>query len=314
MGGPKALLQTAASQIGTVEVPVNRTKYGREYGLDGNAWCQMFVWWCLRHSGNGDGGWEKSAWTPDWEKEAKHERRNVSLRNNTVGAKPGMVVHFYSHAKGRIAHVGIIERVLDRNHIVTIEGNTSPSRHGSQRNGGQVARRHRYVGPRSSFVASCSMPVWGGGQPDVNTPEAASKNWFMGTSGTKVAAIQRMLGFAGSDVDGIFGGVTKRHVRAFQERHGLTVDGVVGPLTWAKLVDAAKDQGVDASLSKGDDGVAVVALQLQLKEFGHTVTVDGDYGVQTTAAVQAFQRHHGLAETGSVDRLVWQKIATGCPT
>ena len=36
-------------------------------------------------------------------------------------------------------------------------------------------------------------------------------------------------------VDGDFGAITEAAVRAFQESHGLTPDGIVGPLTWSAL-------------------------------------------------------------------------------
>jgi peptidoglycan hydrolase-like protein with peptidoglycan-binding domain len=36
-------------------------------------------------------------------------------------------------------------------------------------------------------------------------------------------------------MDGIFGAKTLAAVRAFQRSRGLTVDGVVGPLTWGAL-------------------------------------------------------------------------------
>jgi peptidoglycan hydrolase-like protein with peptidoglycan-binding domain len=39
----------------------------------------------------------------------------------------------------------------------------------------------------------------------------------------------------GDPVDGVFGHGTEDAVRACQEQHGLTVDGVVGPRTWAAL-------------------------------------------------------------------------------
>lgn len=53
-------------------------------------------------------------------------------------------------------------------------------------------------------------------------------------------------------MDGVFGPATEEAVRQFQGRHGLAVDGVVGPQTWAKLF------GGDASptVAKGPAAVS----------------------------------------------------------
>ena len=41
----------------------------------------------------------------------------------------------------------------------------------------------------------------------------------------------------GGAVDGIFGNNTKAKVETWQSTHGLTADGIVGPVTWSKLLD-----------------------------------------------------------------------------
>lgn len=58
-----------------------------------------------------------------------------------------------------------------------------------------------------------------------------------GDAGEAVAGLQRRLQSAGYDlaVDGVFGPVTRQCVRDFQRQHGLTADGIAGPLTWAAL-------------------------------------------------------------------------------
>ena len=59
-------------------------------------------------------------------------------------------------------------------------------------------------------------------------------------SGPDVAALQGLLharGLYGNTLDGKFGEELDRAVRSFQAGHGLTVDGVVGPMTWGKLLE-----------------------------------------------------------------------------
>lgn len=58
-----------------------------------------------------------------------------------------------------------------------------------------------------------------------------------GSKGDAVKTLQRLLGFKGDDVDGVYGHdkQTEKAVRAFQQKNGLVVDGVVGPYTWRAL-------------------------------------------------------------------------------
>ena len=65
---------------------------------------------------------------------------------------------------------------------------------------------------------------------------AAARPLKKGSKGPRVAFVQRALGL---HADRIFGSQTKRAVKRFQRRHGLTADGIVGPATWAALGHAS---------------------------------------------------------------------------
>ena len=59
-----------------------------------------------------------------------------------------------------------------------------------------------------------------------------------GSRGDDVAAVQKRLkqwGYYDGAVDGIYGYATERAVRWFQQKNGLTVDGVVGEQTAAAM-------------------------------------------------------------------------------
>ena len=93
-------------------------------------------------------------------------------------------------------------------------------------------------------------------------------------------------------------------IRAFQQRRGLIVDGVLGPHTHIAL-DGARWKLGDRLLSyipghmlQGDD---VAALQERLLSLGFTPDrVDGVFGTNTEHAVRRFQGGVGLAVDGSV--------------
>lgn len=73
-------------------------------------------------------------------------------------------------------------------------------------------------------------------------PFAVKPTIRLGSSGDPTKYCQgvlRKLGFYHAVVDGFFGGYTDSAVKAFQTKNGLKADGIVGPITWAKL-DAAQ--------------------------------------------------------------------------
>jgi hypothetical protein len=77
--------------------------------------------------------------------------------------------------------------------------------------------------------------VWNGGSG--GSSGTSSTILREGSSGPKVESLQRALNARGAHltVDGDFGPATKSAVKAFQASHGLTADGVAGPLTLRAL-------------------------------------------------------------------------------
>lgn len=78
-------------------------------------------------------------------------------------------------------------------------------------------------------------------EADVQVPTLSEQTPGPGTVSEATRAVQALLlGKAGISVgptgaDGRYGNQTALGVRAYQERHGLTVDGVTGPVTWEHL-------------------------------------------------------------------------------
>jgi N-acetylmuramoyl-L-alanine amidase len=92
-------------------------------------------------------------------------------------------------------------------------------------------------------------------------------------------------------------------VRTFQQQRGLTVDGVVGPLTFRRLDEARWRLGdrilthLAGNLMAGDD---VYTLQGRLLDLGFRVgRIDGYFGPETEAGVREFQRNFGIPPDGT---------------
>jgi peptidoglycan hydrolase-like protein with peptidoglycan-binding domain len=113
-----------------------------------------------------------------------------------------------------------------------------------------------------------------------------------------------------NQIDGIFGPVTKTAVEQFQRDSRLTVDGIVGPATWAAL---GGDGPQPPTLAEGSHGTVVQALQNALNqgrgdfapESNPVLAVDGIYGPQTTIAVTGTQRLGSIEADGVVGLQTW---------
>ncbi|MEV6305930.1 peptidoglycan-binding protein [Actinoplanes sp. NPDC051861] len=62
-----------------------------------------------------------------------------------------------------------------------------------------------------------------------------------GSEGSAVRGLQREFRL-GEGADGVYGPVTERAIRTFQQDAQLLVDGVVGPDTWQALVSGARSE------------------------------------------------------------------------
>ena len=135
----KLIINNATAEIGQGECPINsnKTKYGKWFGLDGVAWCGIFVSWIYNKSGvklpnigftNGFAGCITAV---------QYFRKTKQI---TLEPKKGDLVFYDFNSDGRHDHVGIFIDWIDANHFEAIEGNTSLK---NQNNGGKVMRRIR---------------------------------------------------------------------------------------------------------------------------------------------------------------------------
>ena len=73
---------------------------------------------------------------------------------------------------------------------------------------------------------------------DLTSPWIAKNHLKIGSQGKHVEVVQAMLEFNGADlsaIDGIFGTGTDAAVKAYQKKHGLEPDGIIGQGTWRQI-------------------------------------------------------------------------------
>ena len=108
------ILEIARGELGYKEGANNNTKYGAEYGLNYNPWCQMFVWWCANKAGISTDIIPKTASCPTAYRWFKGKNQVVSVSN----AKAGDIIFFTWDNSDNADHVGIVE-VVNGNIITT---------------------------------------------------------------------------------------------------------------------------------------------------------------------------------------------------
>ena len=174
------VIEIAQLELGVCEEPPgsNRTKYGAAYGLDGQHWCVMFLWWCFREAGErmaffGGGKTASCSTLLMW-------YQNMEQTVPVSEVRVGDIVLLNFHGGKDPEHCGLVVATADISshdgtydqykQIMTIEGNTTPGAEGSQNNGGCVALKRRYP---NQIVAVC-RPQY---QPEPVTVDDITGHW-----------------------------------------------------------------------------------------------------------------------------------------
>lgn len=133
------IVSIAAAEVGYSETPPNsnKTKYGKWFGLDGLAWCGMFVSWVYHRAGLPLGRIGYLRGFAGCQTAVAHFRKRGEL---VTDPQPGDIVFFDFNGDGRHDHTGIYVRTISATQFEAIEGNTSLT---NQSNGGTVMSRTR---------------------------------------------------------------------------------------------------------------------------------------------------------------------------
>lgn len=263
-GTLEAIIEIAKKEIGTIEGPKdNETKYGKWSGANFQPWCQSFVSWCAYTSGLDPKKYPKTASTvaaSDW---FKKNDRWADARNDDPTPGDWIFFDFPDDGVNRISHVGLCIKNNGDGTIQVIEGNTSGTAKGDQRNGGMCVEKTRaYVKNNKkkliNAVVGWGRPVYTGEENlpllskvgsmdktiEVPAPKAATKKTTVNKSmakpkgikkGDKGAGVKTIQSLLGIKADGEFGPGTEAAVKKFQTKSGLKPNGIVDDATLKAL-------------------------------------------------------------------------------
>lgn len=214
----------------------------------------------------------------------------VSAGAWTKTPKKGYVIYFYSSAKGRVGHVGIVEKVDEKNKIVhTIEGNTSSTEYAE--NGGCVAR-HSY----SYASQGGTNRVNGFGIPNFEGA-GVTADQFVTTAVGELGYLEKR---SNRDLDSKTANSGSNNYQKYQRDVGAGNGD-----QWCQyFTDACALYTCQGNVQPTVDYITIGATGEKVKELQTMLTVcgyacggvDGVFGQKTSAALKAFKKANGMLE------------------
>ena len=279
MSSAAKVLEIARKEIGYSESPAgsNKTKYGKAYGMDGQPWCAMFVWWVFTQAGCPElfFGGKKSAYCPTIADYYILNKQTVSKSKGQAGD----IVLFDWNKNNCSDHIGIIESRNSDGSYTCIEGNTSV---GNNSNGGNVMRRTRY----QSQISWICRPKYTESSTVTPAPAANNKLAVDGQWGkTTTLKTQKVLGTA---QDGIVSGQLtscKQYLQGCSTSSWKFVKYSANGSTMVKAIQRLV--GVSADGKAGKNTVKAMQNFLNRKGF-NCGTADGYMGAKTIKAWQNY--------------------------
>lgn len=238
----------------------NYTKYARDLDKagyfntpkQGFPWCSCFVSACFR-TAYGQAMAQTLLCQPPKSAAAGCTQAAQYFKNKgQFHTSPKVGDQIFFQWNGEVEHTGLVYAV-DASTVYTVEGNTS-DKSGLVPNGGGVFKKqyarsssviYGYGRPDYSLVDdgnSGGAPASDADQGNGGTCEVTLEMLSVGSTGSEVKALQALLikrwgiscGVYG--MDGDFGNATRKAVISFQAKNNLVQDGIVGQMTWSKLL------------------------------------------------------------------------------
>ena len=228
----ETVIALAKKELGYKESSNGWTKFGQWYaeymhcenqGFENADWCAMFCAWCMQKAGLTSG---QTVFTASAGPTGEALWKDKGLwKNASYTPKVGDLIHF------TWGHVGLVEKVSG-NTVHTIEGNYSNT----------VAQRSYSLS--YSKIRGYAAPKYKeeSGENYMEVAKGDINNFAYSVKSD--LKYLKLLGYIKTSVDDKtgYGTGSEKAVKEFQEKAGLTVDGIVGEKTLRKMREVITKQ------------------------------------------------------------------------